>query len=272
MAAGVLILTGMDACIKLLTLRGMPVTEAMFLRNLLALAPLLAALAWDGGTAGLLRARHGTQILRGIFAFVTGWCFFTALTAMPLADALALAFAAPLLIALLSGPMLAEPVAARSWWAIALGFAGVLVILRPGAGVVEPMAILALLAAVAYAVNSVLLRKLGHADSATVSSIYGTAIAALLSAGGLTGAGWIVPAAGDWPLLALTGLLGASGSLAIAAAFRLAPAATLSPLEYTSLLWALGLGWVLFGDVPGPTLLLGAPLIILGGLMLARKV
>lgn len=271
MASGVGILTVMDAVIKVLTSRGMPVTEAMFLRNILAVALLLPVLSREGGLQGLVRAKLSTQIWRGIFAFATGWCFFTALTSMPIADALALAFASPLIIALLSGPMLGERVERQSWWAIGLGFVGVVVVLEPGGEMIAPSAILALLAAVFYALNSILLRRLGHADSATVSSIWGMGIAALGSVFGAASGDWVWPAPADWPLIALAAFLGAFGGLAIAAAFRLAPAATLSPLEYTSLLWALGLGWLLFGDLPGPSLLLGAPLVILGGVLVARR-
>jgi len=269
MLAGVALLTFMDGCMKALT-QTYPVSQAIFFRSLLALPFLLLALCWDGGLTALRGARIGPQLVRGLFGFLTGLAFFHAVTRMPLADVLAVSFAAPFLIAALSGPLLGEAVGRRQWLAIGLGFLGVLVVLRPGGGVPAVGAAFALSAAFTYALSMIWLRKLGRTDAASVTTIWGTVVPLALN-GTLAVPGWVPVATSDLPLLALTGLLGATGTLAVGRAFRLSPAAVLAPFDYTAMVWAVLIGVAFFGDVPGWPVILGSLVIVLSGLALARR-
>jgi drug/metabolite transporter (DMT)-like permease len=272
MLGGVALLTSLDGTVKALT-QTYSVPQAMFFRCLLALPLLFLALRWDGGLRALRTASLENQLLRGLLAFLTGYTFFTAVDMLPLADVLAVSFVAPFLIALLAGPMLGETVSRRQWIAIAGGFVGVLIVLRPGGGPGEAIpfvpAAWALAAAVCYALASIVLRKLGRTDSASVTTIWSTAVPLVLY--GITAwPGWQPVQPEHWPLMALAGALGASGLLMIGAAFRLAPAATLAPLEYSAIVWAVLIGLAFFGDVPGWPVLLGTLVIVGSGLALAR--
>lgn len=270
MLLGVLLLTIMDVVAKHL-MATYSVTQTIFIRQTLALPVLFLVLLQDGGLGALRLAQHRMQLMRGVLNFATGFTFFSAISVMPIANVLAIAFTAPLVVVLLSMPMLGEPVGRAAGISILLGFLGVLIVVRPDQGVLEPMAIMALISAVTYAVSIVMLRRLGARDTATVSAIYASGMSMLLAALFALDGSWLWPTAVDWPIFILAAMLGTFGTLAVAAAFRLAPAATLAPIDYTALIWAAGLGWVIFGDVPGASLLIGAALIILGGLVLARK-
>lgn len=268
MVVGVAGLTVMDATVKALA-AAYTVEEIAFFRCLLALPWLLVALRWSGGLAALRAASPRLQLTRGVFQALTGLAFFHALALLPLADAIAISFLAPFLIAALSGPVLQEPVSRRSWLAIGLGFLGVLVVLRPGAVGVSTGAALALLAAVAYAGNSLFLRRIGRTDAAITTTIWGTIVPGLIY-GALALGAWEWPRLADWPALAFVGGIGAVSGLMVTAAYRLAPAAVLAPLEYTALLWAVLLGRFLFGDVPTAPVILGSAIIVGSGILLTR--
>ncbi|MDX6751683.1 DMT family transporter [Geminicoccaceae bacterium 1502E] len=269
MVAGVGLLTIMDACIKHLSAR-YPVPELVFFRCLFALPVLLLALHFDGGIQGLVRARHRWQLLRGCFSTATSLLFFYGLAALPLVDTLAISFSAPLLVALLAGPLLGERLDGRGWALVILGFAGVLVVLRPGMGVLQPGALLVVASTLTYALGMILLRRLGLTDSATVTTLYATLIpgtVALAVALPL----WQTPEPADLPLMLASGILGACGTLAVSAAFRLAAAPLLTSLDYTAILWAAGLGWLVFDELPSIFVLLGAALVITSGLGISRR-
>lgn len=269
MLAAVALLTLMDALVKLVSAR-YPVAQAMALRNLVALPFLAVALRLEGGLAALRGGRHGLQLLRALLGFATGVCFFYALALLPLSEALAISFGAPFLAALLAGPLLGERIGPASWIAIALGLLGVLVVLRPGLAVVQPGALLAVGAAAFYAANTLVLRRLGASDPASVTALWGTTVAALLAVP-LDPWSWRMPAASDLPVFLAIGSAGAAGTLLIAAAFRLAPVGLLTPLEYSALLWALLFDLLLFGVLPEPIVLLGAAIVVSGGLALSRS-
>ncbi len=268
MVSSVFLLTLMDAVVKALTAR-YPVLLIMAFRCFLAVPVLLLALPRDGGLTSLVRVRPGLQLLRGALGFMTALCYFKALAELPLADTLAVSFSAPLFVALLSRPLLGEQVSARGWGVILVGFAGVLVVVRPGLGGLGAGAGYATGAALFYALHALALRRLGHSDGATATTIWGSLVVGFMTlpAAALV---WQAPTAGDLPLLAAVGLLGAVGGLAMSAAYRQAPAATLAPLDYSAMVWAVLLGVLVFGDVPGLPVVIGSGIIILSGLWLIR--
>jgi drug/metabolite transporter (DMT)-like permease len=171
-------------------------------------------------------------------------CFYAALRHMPLADAVAVAFGSPFLVTALAGVVLKEPVGARRWLAIAVGFVGMLLVVRPGAAGLPPAALLVLASGVAYACMMVLARAMtrpGKPHENTLSFVFYMLV------------------------------LGIFGNYGLAEAFRSAPVAVVAPFEYTGLLWAVLLGVVLFGDVPSPSFWAGAVLIVGSGLYTLRS-
>ncbi len=196
--------------------------------------------------------------------------FFGALATMSLAEANVIAFTTPLLITVLSGVILGEVVGARRWIAVATGFAGVLLVVQPGSGVMGWAALLPLVSAVCSALYHVTTRLLARSED-PANTLYFVALV-----GGI-GLSIVVPFfwAPLTPLLLLglaaIGTLGTLGHFCLIRAFQIVPAATLSPFLYVYLVWATALGWLVFGDVPGLATLLGAGIILASGLYVYRQ-
>lgn len=260
----------MDAALKQLSPHYPPLQMAA-LRGLASL-PLVSLWALASvGAAGLLRVRWPLHLLRGVLGIAMMASFSYALRSLPLSTAYSLFFVAPLLITLLSGPVLGERIGRARGLALLIGFLGMLVILRPsGEGLLTPAGLAALGAAAGYAVSAVTVRVLARRDS-TQAMVFWMML--LMSAGGLLLAapGWVAVAPAHLPLLGLIGVFGTLGQIAITLAFSRGEASAIAPLEYTALVWALGLDLLIWQVLPdGPTLL-GAALIVLAGLQLSRR-
>ena len=221
------------------------------------------------------RARLRTRHLRLLALRSTAWMsitflFYAGLRHVPLAESIMLVSTAPFMIALLAGPLLGERMTRSAWAAVAVGFAGVLVVLRPGLGVLHWGAVFPLLAAAAFSVAQLVTRRLiGEEDPWTIL-IYSAGIAALLlTPFGLSA--WSEFAPTDWLLLAPLGGLAAAGDIAILAALRRAPASTLAPYQYSQILWAMVAGALVFGELPDGFAVAGAAVIVAGGLILWRE-
>lgn len=289
MLVGVSLISVNDMLIKALS-GGYPLHELIFFRSAVGVIAM-AVLVWrDGGWRVLHTATPGLHALRASLVVVANMTFFAALAVLPLATATALFFIAPLCITLMSAVLLGERVGPRRLGAVALGFAGVLVILRPwGAweGDVPPRLSLALpvFAAVCYAGMQVLTRKLGAASRASALSLFiqsaflGTSLLFFLFAGhgrfaeGLESESllfllraWVWPAPGDWGPIAILGVSSAGIGYCMSQAYRLGDAATIAPFEYALMPLAIFWGVALFGEVPGPWVLLGSVLIVGAGL------
>jgi len=211
-----------------------------------------------------------------------------AFPALPLADAVALYFTVPLFVTALAGPVLGERSGWRVWTAVAVGFAGVMVMLQPGSGFFEPAALLSLLAAAMYAMSMLMARKLGAAQSASVMAFYqnwvflaGAAGTALVLR--LLGIGradhpslsflvrdWAWPSLFDGLLIASCGVIAATGMMFLTAAYRIARASLVTSFEYSGVLWAPLWGFLFFSEVPRATTVAGAALIVGAGLVALR--
>lgn len=236
----------------------------------------LAAIAWwlarRQGDGGSLRTRHvWLQSLRSLILVAEIGLFIAAITVLPLANAHAIFAVTPLIITALSVPMLGERVGVRRWAAVGVAFLGVLVILRPGLGVMHPMALVALLSAFMFALYQVLTRMVTREDNPAVTLFY----TALIGAVALTLIGpffWTWPDAKGWALFALVAVLGASGHFLLINALQLTPAAMLQPFSYSVLIWATVVGFVFFGNLPDVWTVIGALVIVASGLYsLARE-
>ena len=204
-------------------------------------------------------------------AFVT---FYASLRHLSLADAVAIAFASPFLITALGRFALKEHVSPRQWLAIAVGFFGMLVIVRPGASGFHPAALLVVVCSVAYAGLMVLTRWMTrpHRPAETNSAFVFYMLAGQAAVGWLvTATRWQTPEGVHLAEMAGMGVLGIIGNYGLAQAFRLAPVATVAPFEYTGLIWAVVLGAVFFGDLPAPSFWIGAAIIVWAGLTAVRS-
>jgi drug/metabolite transporter (DMT)-like permease len=189
---------------------------------------------------------------------------FLSVRLMPLAETYAIAFTAPLIVAILAGLTLGERVGLRRWLAIGLGFVGVLVVIRPGAGVLGAAALVPLGMAVAYAGYQLVTRRLAPLDHAFVTMFWSAAIG-VAGASLLLPLGWRPPDAAGWGLMVAMGLLGLAGQLAMIRAFAMAAAPVLAPYGYTQILWAVTLGYLAFGDLPDRWTLIGSAVVVAGG-------
>jgi drug/metabolite transporter (DMT)-like permease len=230
---------------------------------------VLAAIAY-----GLVRRRGARfphtrhfwlQSLRSLILATEIGLFILTITVLPLANAHSILAITPLLVTALSVPLLRERVGIRRWSAIGVAFIGVLIIFRPGLGVVHPYALVALLCALMFALYQVLTRMVSRDDDPAVTFFYTAAIGAIV----LTAIGpffWTWPDAKGWALFALVGLIGAAGHFLLINALRLAPASSLQPFSYSILIWATVVGFVVFDNLPDLWTVVGAAIITASGL------
>jgi len=215
--------------------------------------------------------RFGLHILRAALAIVMMWGFLWALSRASMTDTYAVFMSAPLLVVLAASLILGERVDRQLWLAILVGLGGVLVMLRPSvAGVVSFAGLAALVSALAYAFVVVLVRILARTDT-TASMVFWYLLMLSIGAGALAAPGWVPLHADHWPWIVAIGLTGWAGQHLITEAFRLAPASLVAPYEYTALVWAVGIDWVVWQVLPGLRMLVGAAIVIGAGLYLLNR-
>jgi drug/metabolite transporter (DMT)-like permease len=266
----VAVFSAMDTTLKLLSAH-YPAFQVATLRGASSLPWLLAWAMASTGLRPLLRVRWSLHLLRGGLGILMMAGFVYALRSLPLSTAYSIFFVAPLLITALSVPFLGERVGPRRWIAIAVGFAGVLVVLRPGeAGMLTTAGAAVLLAALGYAISAITVRVLARTDSTQAMVVWLMAFMAL-GAGVLAWPQWVPIRAEDgWLILGL-GIAGALGQYLITEAFRLGEASLLAPLEYTALVWGVLWDATLWGVLPDRITWLGAGIIVASGLYLLHR-
>lgn len=259
----------MDAFVKWLV-TDYPVTQVVALRSWFGL-PLLCLLAhFQGGWRQLKTRRPLAHLARYILVLALSFSFFWALSQMKLVDAVAITFAAPILIAALSVPLLGESVGVRRWAAIGVGFLGVLIMLRPGMGVFQWAALVALCSAVFYSLLMITTRALKASETTVALMLYpqlGISLTGLVFAPLF----WMTPTLGDLGLFALAGAFGSVGIICLTHAFRLAPVAVVSPFEYSAMIWATLLGFLVWRELPDAATLMGAFIVIGSGLYIIYR-
>jgi len=214
--------------------------------------------------------RIGLQLIRAALLTATTFCFFTALRTIPLANNSAIMFLAPILVTILAWPLLGERVGPRRWAGVLIGFAGAMIIVRPGAGVMEVGALFALAAAFFFAFYQIATRVLSRHDHPLTTILYTPVIGAIVTSG-VVWIDWQTPGIVDGVLMAVVGMLGGIGHFAMIKAFQNADAPTITPFGYTSLIWATLFGLALFGDFPDLYTILGALLICGSGLYIFHR-
>ena len=269
MLAGIAGFAIMDATIKWLT-ADYPVPQVVALRSWFGLPILIMLALREGGLPALGTKRPMVHIGRYLLVLLLSLSFFWVLSMMKLVDAIAIAFAAPIIITALSVPLLKEAVGPRRWVAIAIGFCGVLIMLRPGMGVFQWASIAALGSAVVYALLMITTRAFKSTESTASLMLYpqlGMSLTGLL----MVNYFWVTPTMFDLALFAFAGFFGSIGVMCLTQAFRLAPAAAIAPFEYTALVWATLLGYLVWGELPDRYTLVGALVVIASGLYIIYR-
>ena len=256
----------LDSSAKWLGLVGIPALQVMFVRYAVHLG-LAAAINLPSKGLGLLRTNNfWLEMARAAALVGSTLCNFTAVRHLPLTVTGAIAFTVPLIVTALSVVFLRERVGWRRWTAIAVGFVGVLIIVRPGSEVFHPATLLSLGGAVSYSSYAMLTRRLAGVDSAGTQQLYGAALPTLALAP-FAIAAWVWPAnAVDWTVLALIGVIGFSGHQFVTVASRFAPASTLAPFGYVQILFFTAASWFIFNQPPDTSLYIGAPIVMASGL------
>ncbi|WP_417242077.1 DMT family transporter [Celeribacter sp.] len=256
-----------------------PSVQAAFFRSLFAIPVVVGYLLSRGELRqGLKMVRPGTHLIRGILGACSMMLGFTSLAYLPLPDATAIGYARPLFIVLFSAVLLKERVRLFRFTAVAIGMVGVLIILSPRLtmlhGVPSPSekygALAALIAAVIVAFIQLHLRTMVKTESTTSIVFWFSVIATLVT--GLTFPfGWVMPSGWILAQLVLAGLLGGVGQILLTASYRHAPASTLASFEYTSMVFAVLVGYAFFGEVPTWMTIIGAAIIVASGLLVIHR-
>lgn len=251
----------MDAMSKFLV-RDYPIIQTLWVRYVI-FTLFAAIVAWP--RVSLRSARPWLQAGRGVLALVENGVFVLAFFYLPLAEIHAIAATSPLLVIALSVPLLGEKAGPHRWRAVMAGFAGVLLIIRPGFHVLTwPLAI-PLAGAFLWAAYQVLTRLIARADPMETTLLW-TAVSGLAITTLLVPAVWVPPSPTAWVLLAGVGVLGSLSHFALIKALDHAEAGAVQPYAYTLLLWAIMLGFLVFGNVPDAWTIAGAAVVVLSGL------
>ncbi|MET0429908.1 MAG: DMT family transporter [Microvirga sp.] len=258
-----------------------PTGQIVFFRSFFALIPLLAWLAWRGNLLEAIRTSNVTgHCLRGFIGTVGMALSFSALYYLPLHDSIAIGYASPLIVVIMAALFLKEKIRIYRWSAVAVGFAGVMIMLSPYLGTsVAPShaaatstigAGLALMGAVTAAGASIQVRRLTQTEKTGAIVFYFSVMSAALGFGTIL-LGWKLPPVMDFALFVATGILGGVGQILVTQSYRHADVSIIAPFEYTTMIWAIILGWFLFGDLPGWTVIAGGILVAGAGLFVVWR-
>ena len=264
MLGSMAVFTALDSCAKLV-MQTLDPSVAVFFRYFMALLFSLLVL-WRAGGIGLLSTQHPVlQALRGLLLLASTGLNFIGIYHLQLAQTAAISFTIPLWVCALSVPLLGEHVGLRRWAAVAVGFLGILVIMRPGSQSFHWAMLFSLGAALMGGLYNIATRKVGGRDQSETSLFY---VCLFGSLGGLLPLPWHwqTPQGHEWVLLAIMGLAGAMGHYLLIQAHRLASAALLAPFIYTQIVWMIIAGYLLFNALPDGLTLLGAAIVIASGI------
>ena len=264
--AGFTVFSGMDALVKH-SAQTFAIEHITFIRYAAHLALLLVLIPFFGIRVFLGGGKLGFLTLRGCFLFISTVLFFGAIASLPLAEAAAIGFMAPILTVGLSALILKEPVGIRRWSAVAVGFLGVLIILRPGLQTLTVAHLMVLGTAFCFSAFTLMTRHAGT-ETPVLATLFLTAITGVAGSAALlpfTGA-WPVASGSSWGILVLIGLLALLAEFCLVHGYRCAAASLLAPFQYIQMLWATLLGWAVFNSLPDIWTSVGAALIIGAGL------
>jgi drug/metabolite transporter (DMT)-like permease len=253
-----------------------PAGELVFFRSAFALIPLLIWLRWQGDLINAVRTQnfkgHLVRSLIGVSAMASG---FIALGYLPLPDAIAIGYTTPLITVVLASLILKENVRFYRWGAVLIGFIGVLIMLSPHMEASEIAkgfqsrsaigALIALLGAVLTAGAIIQVRRLTESEKTGAIVFYFSVLSTLYGLSTIV-FGWNMPTGADLLILITIGMIGGMGQIFMTQSFRFADASLIAPFEYTSMIWALLIGWFVFGEMPQQAVMMGAGIVVAAGL------
>jgi drug/metabolite transporter (DMT)-like permease len=269
--AAVLTIGVMFMLVKMAGNRGVHVAESLFWRQLAGLPVAIAWLWWTKDLRSIRTGRPGAHALRMVLGIAAMGSNFTSMILLPMADATTLGFATQIFATILAALLLREPTGRYRWGAVLLGFVGILIALRPGHGSISAMgATVALLGALLTSCTVIQLRRL-TATEMPGAIVFWFSLTSLLPLGFALFLFGKAHDSATWSIIAGLSLAGAVAQILLTASLRYASVATNMTIDYSSLLWTAALGYLVFGDLPGTTVLQGAPLIIGAGLIIAWR-
>ncbi len=261
----------LDGAAKYLGLRlnGLEVAWGYFLATFACVVGY--ALATGVPPSRLVRSRRPwLQAGRAACLVASLSCLFVSLTYLPLAEATAINFTGPLFIVALSGPLLGERIDPGRWLAVAVGMCGALIVVRPGAEVFHWASLLPLAGAFFFALLNIITRLQRSADPTLTTLAHTFGIGSALMSLALPFV-WVAPTPAEWAVFAGSGVLGFAAHFSIVRSLEIADASTVAPLNYVRLVWAIGIGFVVFGNVPGAATLVGGAIIVASGLYVVLR-
>jgi drug/metabolite transporter (DMT)-like permease len=277
-----------DVIIKLLS-STYSIWQLAFVRAVVVLGIMCPILSVSVGLEGYATRRLGLQLARGALGVSSYTTYYFAVSSLPLVDASAIYASAPLFVTLFSALFLSEAVGVRRWAAVGAGFVGVVVMLRPGVGVFHIAALFSLLSAALYAYSTTVTRRLGTTESALRITLYSNAVYFVVSGllllslelirprGLETPAAvfflqpWQVPSLLELAVMLFSGVLAAAGFFCLAQAYRVSPVSKVAPFEYTYILWALLLGFLVWQHLPSLFTCIGGAIVIASGVYIIHR-
>jgi drug/metabolite transporter (DMT)-like permease len=265
------------------------VNETVIFRCVGSLPVLIPLLMRAGGFKALPSPHVGAVLIRSLILCAGYYSYVLAIAAMPMANGVAIYFTMPFFVAGLAGPFLGERVRLHRWLAIIAAFTGVMVMVRPGAQAFEPAALLSLASAFFYAVGQMMGRRISQKVAPAVMATwqnlvyFSVAVAFLIlfsivDTSGVThkslmflSRGWIWPSLWDAGVLLVNGVFAGMGMIMFVTAYKLAESSFVAPFEYSSMIWALTYGLLVFGDSPDRFTLIGAAVVIVSGLLMVWR-
>ena len=261
----------MSAIVKWTGSEGIPVFEIILFRNVFAFVPLGLYIWRTTGFEVLKTKRPFGHAVRSTVGLTGMVCGFSAVQYLPLTEATALQFTSPLFMTALSALLLSEKVGRHRWAAVCVGFVGVLIMARPVPGEMNvPGVTLGVLSALGAAGAMVAIRQISDTERGPTIVFYFTLGGALLGAVG-SAFHWVTPDPQTLALLIVAGLIGGVGQLFLTEALRQAPIGVIAPFDYTQLVWATGLGLVIWGELPHPLTLVGAVIVAASGVYILHR-
>lgn len=289
LVTGIAIFSVQDLILKLIS-GDYPLHQAMMLRSLTAVPCLLLITRWfDGSLATLVSPTWPMMLGRGLLNFAAYTAYYLALAGLPMATTVALYFTAPLMIVVMSVVFLKETVSPARWMAVAAGFGGVILMVRPGGALFDWAALLPVFCGAAYAASMILARVMGAKDTAAAMAFWGNlaflicaAILSLIFGWGGSGEGahpslaflvrgWVWPTPWDFFLMSSCGVIAAVGLTLLTQAYRVAQSSVVAPFEFTFAFWGILWGWLFWGDLPDALGWLGIGIIIAAGVYVLRS-
>jgi drug/metabolite transporter (DMT)-like permease len=270
MVSGIFCLSAMDAAVRWLMLRDVSAVQLIAVRGWLIFLLMTLWMARRAGLGALTTRRPLHHAIRAGFGMLAPLAFFVALKTVPLAEATAVFFCSVFIMTLASMLLFGERVDRYRWMGVITGFLGVLIVTRPGAASFQIEILLVLVASGLYCVLILMGRWMSSTES-TFSLVFSYNLGSTLSFTVLLPWFWAPLDASQWMVVLIASALALAGHFLLTHAFSTAPVSVVAPFEYTALVWATGLGFLLWGDVPAATTLVGIAIILASGLSLAWR-